>query len=199
MISQAYPTFIVLFQLKWSEWVTYVLAWRRSAYKQRTWTRLRRRHYPIYALRSTSNWAESTTSCFQAFGRCDPETWFRISSILSESSSLVIPSIFFLTFHWYKISSIMFLFYLNLLLSVMLRPLIIQWSKMSPIGFSLSRPAVFREPVIFLGADVTHPPAGDKAKPSIAAVSFCEKQNGLIFTYITNIFMIYNNYNNFNN
>ena len=32
------------------------------------------------------------------------------------------------------------------------------------------RPTVFREPVIFLGADVTHPPAGDKAKPSIAAV-----------------------------
>ncbi|OON18282.1 piwi domain protein, partial [Opisthorchis viverrini] len=32
------------------------------------------------------------------------------------------------------------------------------------------RPAVFREPVIFLGADVTHPPAGDKTKPSIAAV-----------------------------
>lgn len=32
-------------------------------------------------------------------------------------------------------------------------------------------PAVFREPVIFLGADVTHPPAGDASKPSIAAVS----------------------------
>lgn len=32
------------------------------------------------------------------------------------------------------------------------------------------RPTVFREPVIFLGADVTHPPAGDKSKPSIAAV-----------------------------
>ncbi|XP_064651862.1 protein argonaute-2-like isoform X2 [Lineus longissimus] len=32
------------------------------------------------------------------------------------------------------------------------------------------RPAVFNEPVIFLGADVTHPPAGDASKPSIAAV-----------------------------
>ncbi|XP_025092974.1 protein argonaute-2-like isoform X1 [Pomacea canaliculata] len=32
------------------------------------------------------------------------------------------------------------------------------------------RPAVFREPIIFLGADVTHPPAGDSSKPSIAAV-----------------------------
>lgn len=31
------------------------------------------------------------------------------------------------------------------------------------------RPKVFNEPVIFLGADVTHPPAGDNKKPSIAA------------------------------
>uniref|UniRef100_H2YUA1 Argonaute RISC catalytic component 2 n=1 Tax=Ciona savignyi TaxID=51511 RepID=H2YUA1_CIOSA len=32
------------------------------------------------------------------------------------------------------------------------------------------RPKVFNDPVIFFGADVTHPPAGDTRKPSIAAV-----------------------------
>uniref|UniRef100_A0AC35TKG3 Protein argonaute-2 n=1 Tax=Rhabditophanes sp. KR3021 TaxID=114890 RepID=A0AC35TKG3_9BILA len=32
------------------------------------------------------------------------------------------------------------------------------------------RPQIFNEPVIFLGADITHPPAGDARKPSIAAV-----------------------------
>ncbi|XP_064383428.1 protein argonaute-2-like [Halichondria panicea] len=32
------------------------------------------------------------------------------------------------------------------------------------------RPAVFQSPVIFMGADVTHPPAGDDRKPSIAAL-----------------------------
>ncbi|CDW54120.1 Argonaute 1 isoform B [Trichuris trichiura] len=32
------------------------------------------------------------------------------------------------------------------------------------------RPKVFNEPVIFLGADITHPPAGDNKKPSIAAL-----------------------------
>lgn len=35
----------------------------------------------------------------------------------------------------------------------------------------INRPSVFQQPVIFLGADVTHPPAGDGKKPSIAAVS----------------------------
>lgn len=38
-------------------------------------------------------------------------------------------------------------------------------------AFSFFRPKVFNEPIIFLGADVTHPPAGDTKKPSVAAVS----------------------------
>lgn len=38
------------------------------------------------------------------------------------------------------------------------------------MSLNLSRPSVFQQPVIFLGADVTHPPAGDGKKPSIAAV-----------------------------
>lgn len=40
-----------------------------------------------------------------------------------------------------------------------------------PQALSPRRPPVFQQPVIFLGADVTHPPAGDGKKPSIAAVS----------------------------
>ena len=35
----------------------------------------------------------------------------------------------------------------------------------------IHRPRIFNDPVIFFGADVTHPPAGDTRKPSIAAVS----------------------------
>lgn len=40
--------------------------------------------------------------------------------------------------------------------------------------FLVFRPLVFQQPVIFLGADVTHPPAGDGKKPSIAAVSLTD-------------------------
>lgn len=40
----------------------------------------------------------------------------------------------------------------------------------SNLFFFFFRPSVFQQPVIFLGADVTHPPAGDGKKPSIAAV-----------------------------
>ncbi|XP_003368489.1 eukaryotic translation initiation factor 2C 2, partial [Trichinella spiralis] len=32
------------------------------------------------------------------------------------------------------------------------------------------RPRIFNEPIIFMGADITHPPAGDSKKPSISAV-----------------------------
>lgn len=41
------------------------------------------------------------------------------------------------------------------------------------------RPKIFNEPVVFMGADVTHPPAGDCKKPSIAAVS------GVVFFLLT--------------
>lgn len=51
-----------------------------------------------------------------------------------------------------------------------------------------SRPVVFQQPVIFLGADVTHPPAGDGKKPSIAAVSNNKSQpwQNVILHFILN-------------
>lgn len=45
------------------------------------------------------------------------------------------------------------------------------WQSLNGAHINLSSSSqVFNEPVIFLGADVTHPPAGDNKKPSIAAV-----------------------------
>ena len=46
------------------------------------------------------------------------------------------------------------------------------------------RPAVFQSPVIFMGADVTHPPAGDDRKPSIAAVSSTHTLYMMFYMYI---------------
>ena len=43
--------------------------------------------------------------------------------------------------------------------------------KLLIIMIMLCRPAVFREPIIFLGADVTHPPSGDRFKPTLSTVS----------------------------
>jgi len=48
--------------------------------------------------------------------------------------------------------------------------MIVEATKCRAALFVFNRPKVFNDPVIFFGADVTHPPAGDTRKPSIAAV-----------------------------
>lgn len=53
---------------------------------------------------------------------------------------------------------------------MMHRPVIQSLASFFRVSCSWFRPSVFQQPVIFLGADVTHPPAGDGKKPSIAAV-----------------------------
>ena len=46
----------------------------------------------------------------------------------------------------------------------------VKLGSINSILLSQGRPPVFQQPVIFLGADVTHPPAADGKKSSIAAV-----------------------------
>jgi len=46
-------------------------------------------------------------------------------------------------------------------------------------------PAVFREPVIFLGADVTHPPTGDRFKPTMSSVSTAVTLAAAMVNYLT--------------
>ena len=56
------------------------------------------------------------------------------------------------------------------------------------------RPAVFQSPVIFMGADVTHPPAGDDRKPSIAAVRTHTHTHTLYMSVIQRHFVYYKRY-----
>lgn len=114
-------------------------------------TRPALKHSQTSALKSTSSWAESTLSwCLRSDQRwvcC--ELWHISMDVqvlrLVHSNALIRLKIFAPANYQYRLS-------------------------IPGSSFYVPLSQVFNEPVIFLGADVTHPPVGDNRKPSIAAV-----------------------------